>query len=407
MIRLRFHSSSRALAGLLVAAALVFYLRGTVRAASVFRLRPILSITEMYNDNVLFSPSNAKGDFVTQALMGAYLDLNSPTSDTRLQYSTLAQKYAHYSQYDSVGEGQYVTLKHQQDLSPETSIAADDYFIKGNLTSSVAPAGSLAFNPSLGRAALQNNGYWSNGGSVYLTHDFSQELNSTLGLHQTTFSNGSAGYSFDQGGMVALRRSIMSTLWGGFRYRMDDYRYSNESPAESHLIQLSLGWNPTERLGVDANAGPAIIHVFGGPTLVRPGYIIDLRYSGQKWAARAGGGETPSLGAGYGGAGVSQGGSGSFSYQLGQYTSLLAHVSYNQYSTSGFNGDMFGYGVGINSRLTRWLTVYAQYNGYRRSLGSGSTAAVRGIGLPAGSEAVQNLYMIGAEISFDLLKRAI
>lgn len=387
--------------------AVVVCLVSNADAASVLQLKPIISLSEMYNDNILFAPSNTKGDFVTSALLGADADLGTPTSDTEVEYSALAQKFTHYSQYDSVGASQYLTLRHQEELSPDTAITATDFFLRGNLTSGFTPGGSIAFNPGLGQSALQGSGYWTNSVSGSLSHDFGDGLDSTLSVMQTTFHSNGIGYSFQQGANAGLQYWLLPTLSTGVQYQFYDFRFSAAPPAETHWPQLSLNWEPTARINAYASAGPAFRHTFGGSTVVNPGYELGIGYSGEKWMAHVGGGETPSLAAGLGGAGESRAASGSFSYALGRYTSFLADVSYQDYSGGGFNGDVFGYGVEIQSQFTQWLTLYAQYGGSRRSFNRGSPLASRAIGLPVGTGAVDNIYMIGAAISFDLFKSVI
>lgn len=392
-----------------VVVALVVCFARTVEAAAVLQVAPIVSVSEMYDDNILMSPTDVKGDFVTAALLGGYADLSTPLSDTQLQYMALAEKFANYSQYDNVGAAQYFVLKHKQELSPETKLTLNDDYLQGDLTAGFGVGTSVAFNPGLGQTLLQGSGYWMNDASGSLKHDFGDGITSNFSLSQMTFHSNGVGYSFEQGGTGGFQYELSDTLSLGAADQFYDFRFSNFPAAESNWPQLTLNWQPTAQIKGSVYAGPAVEYTLSGPapTHLYPGYLVSLSYSAEKWTAQVGGGETPMMLAGLGGAGVSEGGSGSFNYALGQYTSFTADASYAKYFGGGFNGDYYAYGAEIKSQLQPWLMVFVQYAGIRRGLGGGTPAAALATGLPIGTQAVINIYMVGATVSFDLIKSAI
>jgi len=84
-------------------------------------------------------------------------------------------------------------------------------------------------------------------------------------------------------------------------------------------------------------------------------------------------------------------------------------MSYYQFRGSGEDTQLISYGGGLNYKPRRWLTLFAQYAGTRQLLNGSSVPLATGSGafLAPGQQVVTNLYIIGANISFEAFRSAL
>ena len=174
---------------------------------SAFILR--LQLNGFYGDNVPLRTTNEEGDFGSTMVGGFYLDYTSAARYASLHYDTFVQLFAHQTQYDRAGEGQYVSATDDENLSPTTKLHLDEFFYRDAAADVAITTSdqSPQFNTVMALLLLANHpGIDQSVQCSSCTHYWGRNWSSELSVHQTTFwttgnnsSNGNNGSSYVQG----------------------------------------------------------------------------------------------------------------------------------------------------------------------------------------------------------------
>jgi hypothetical protein len=385
-------------------------LLGAVRASAetLFSLYPVLQVTEGYNDNITLVATHALGDWVNTDLGGFALDWGGGGRAGSLQYYTIIQTFANYTQFNSYANTNFITLNDQEQLSPTLSMFVNDSVAIGNITGGLLVGNTGALSSQVAQSAVSNTETVSNVFDVNFSKKINENWTAQLGVVQDFYSITTQS-SYQQGGTLSLLRSLMPNIQAGLSYTFNDFRFSNEPPSESHSPQLVIDWDITRVFSLDLSGGLVAIDNFGGPSgsfLVKPAGTGTLTYRGERLTASLSGGQNASLTGGLGGTGLTRFASGVVTYALFRNTFAHVGVSYDQFVGGGANGSIISYGAGVSTRPRKWLTLFALYQGFQNSVTSTSFPTITGLTVPMGQTATSNTYLVGVKIAIDVYDHA-
>ena len=396
---------------LLLAACIIFAAPAAGHADDLFRLYPEASLAGLYGDQI----NNKGGDFVGTLVAGFYLDYTSAARYASLHYDTFAQLFAHNSQYDRAGEGQFVRAVDDENLSPTTHLRLNELFFRDSPT----VAGVITSNqgPELNAVAaellLANNQASINQFGAELSHSWGRNWSSELGVHQETFwSNGSNNNNTNYGQSIGISTqyhfSDRFSVGPGYRFYDSRSTAPGEPDAETHWPFVRATWQPLRNLYLEGMVGVLISHVQGDSRqAVNPGGWGLLEYKLQRARLKLYGGQEPLLVSGLGGAGgITRFARAGILYDFTQRLTGNAGVGYDELQTSG-NGiqqdaQLISWGFGLSDRVNKWLEVFARFTQLRRQ----ETASRQF--LPTGSEygrqGTGNYIVVGFNVSVEAFR---
>jgi hypothetical protein len=391
-------------------------------ASETFTLFPLAQLNEYYSDNILLSSETRQSDWVTAGLLGFYIGMDGATRSGGFAYETSFQKYINHPTNDSFGGGQYFQLWEEEHLSRFTTIRTIDSFLYANgIQGGLLNGGPPAFNTQLVRSLLSfNDRTLSNYFTTEIEHEFNPDWSGTVGLHQHFFvvnksQEGSGNsYGFSQSVSTEASYRLLSDLKVGPGFDLIDFRTSGGGlagsgstvPVEAYYPFAHALWTPIERFFLSVATGPIILHEFGGSdsTQVKPGGLGVANYSKFPWDVTLDGGQQPSLIAGFG---LVRTARGRVRYNLTQYVSSFAGISYIQLIGTNVTGTITTYTGGLQYKAFSWLNLYVQYLRIDKELNapvSETAFTLAAFGLPPGKTATANLYIVGASVGFPAFK---
>jgi hypothetical protein len=390
---------------LLLAGLFMFAAPVAGRADSLFRLYPEFAAGGFYSNNVPLRSTNKEGDFAGMLIAGFYLDYTSAARYASLHYDTFAQLFAQQTQFDRAGEGQFVSVTDQENLSPTTKLGFEELFYKDAptlgavITSDQAPA----FNNVANELLLANDQLSVNWFSAVLSHSWGRNWYSELAAHQSTYfntSSGSGGTSFEQdfGAFTEYNFTNHFALGPGYRYY--DFRFTTpgQPGQQAQEPYLRGTWHPLENFYLYGLAGIAITHKQGSDTQhVNPAGTGELRYIFHHAQVSVYGGQEPELSSL--GAGSAQFVRGQIVYNFTQRLSATAGGGYYNTSGTNFHGKLISWGFRVDERVNRWLALYAGFTEIRRTVTAPNQALPTGA--QNGQEATGDYVSIGMSISIE------
>jgi hypothetical protein len=376
---------------------------GNARSATLLSFYPIMQMTESYSDNITLAATHHLSDFITTGVTGFALDLGGGGRTGSFQYDTVFQSYATHTEFNSYAGTNFVTLVDQETLAPNLSMYINDSAVVGKITGGLLVGNTGAVSTQVAQAALTSTQTESNNFNVQFNRQIGARWTAILGVTQNFYSNG-IGTEYSQGGTTSLLYTMLPQLQTGLGYTFTDFRFSNEPPGEAHTPQLVAHWSPTERLKVDLAGGFVAIDNFGGPSgsfLVRPAGNGALTFLGERWTITLSGGQIANLTGGLGGVGLNRFVNAVISYALQRHTFANFGASYYDYVGGGANGSFASIGASLSSQPRKWLTLFAQYQGFSNSVSAASSAPLGAFTVPVGKTANTNTYTLGIKIAFD------
>ncbi len=331
-------------------------------------LWPQFAATEQYTDNLLLTAANAESDEITSAVGGGSLAFTNGERNVKLDYLTDGQLYAEHQGLDRGLQDHYVGFSDRERLSGETELSMGDTFIKGQPIFGQALVGPTGVSLQLGQALLQKE-FLTNGFYADLNQNFSDRVSTTLSIHQTYYSSGAAvtnTESYAQGGNLTLGYHF-TPLWSALLgYDFEDFRFSSNPTTDTHEPFAGLSCNLTRELTLTAQGGPVIVQT-SAFTRVDAGYLVSAAYTTERLQAKLDSARQESTTAGFSGAGINQSIGGSISYALTRRSNAFVNNSYSRLSEGPAAADILSWSAGVNYRLTRPITLFAQYLGFRTS----------------------------------------
>jgi hypothetical protein len=357
---------ARSILALSAASAMLILSCRPALAEDRLELWPQLAVTEQYTDNLLLTATNAESDEITTAIGGGSLAFTNAERNVKLDYLTDGQLYAQNSGLDRGLQDHYVGFSDRERLSGETELSMDDTFIKGQPIFGQALVGPTGVSLQLGQALLQKE-FLTNSFSANLNQEFSDRFSTALAVHQTYYSLNQAATnneSYAQGCSLTLAYHLTPVWSALLGYDFEDFRFSSSPTTDTHEPFVGLSYNLTRELTLTASGGP-VIEQTSSSTRVDAAYIVSAAYTTERLQATLESARQESTTAGFGGAGINQSVGGSISYALTRRCNAFVNNSYSQLNQGSAASDILSWSAGINYRLTRPLTVFAQYLGFR------------------------------------------
>lgn len=344
---------------------------GGVHAQSALELWPTVTLGELYSDNVELTPQPIS-DEISSLIGGGTALLTSPARTVQLDYQTDVQVFAQHPSFNRYFQDQLADLRDTENLSPATSLWLQDSFFNGQSAFGQSLIGAGGVSPQLGQALQQAN-FLSNFFDLHLHHDFSEAISSDFDLHQSYFdaSQGITAISNNQGGSLVFYRAMTSRLRLGLGYDFEDFRFSNEPRADAHEPAAYFQFSATPALSFNGQLGPTILQS-PSQTQLGVGYSLASTYTRERWTASLSSGRMPDITAGFGGVGTSQFVTGTCKYQMSRRTSAYVLAYYDKLSGTA-SSVWLNYGAGVNWQVTRYVSIFGQYLGYRIDNPTGPT----------------------------------
>jgi hypothetical protein len=361
-----------------IAAVIVAFCGGPTRADDRLELWPLLSLTGEYTDNLDFSSMNPKSDELGTAVGGASLAFTNPDRHVKLDYLTDAQAYAEHSEYDQAGRDQYVDFSDRERFSAETTLELDDTFVKGRPVFGQSLIGGAGLSLQLSQALLQDK-FITNSFYANLTHEFSADFAATLAAHQNLYSFSSAfnEESYNQGGSITFAERLGPNYRGLFGYDFEDFRFSSSPRTDTHEPFAGISYDLTPEVELTAQGGPLIVQT-ASEVQVEGGYFAAITYRGERVQLAINSARQQNTTAGFGGAAINQSVSGSLVYALTRRSEAFVNTSYSELDAGSDSSDILSWSAGIDYRVARAITVYAQYLGFR-TIAAGSPAVLTNV----------------------------
>jgi hypothetical protein len=356
-------------------------------ASEKLEMWPIVTLGEEPIDNIPSSSSSnqqsgSRFDVISLASFGASVALDSHRRVLALDYLTDAQLYARNSQLDEGFKDQYVGLRDYERVSKDTSLLVDDTFIKGTQVFGLALIGPGGASPLLSQSLLQRNAL-TNSFDLQLIHRVDERLTLAASTFQSFYSVSGVGasQSFNQGMESSAYYKLRPQFSLGPAFEFQDFRFSSQPRAESYFPAVASIWQPMPSLNISGKVGPLLL---SSPSTTRSdvGYKLRVSYVHRRLLMNFDSGRTPSITAGFAGAGINQFFQASSEYGLGRWTSAYINSSY--YEISGnTNTYVLASAAGISHRLTPALSIFGQYLRYQTnssaSFGGVTNAGILGV----------------------------
>jgi hypothetical protein len=265
-------------------------------------LRPSISVSEEFTDNVRLSSTNRQWDFVTRVSPGLTLTVNRPAYQLSAGYTFSAELYANESDLNDAFKNQaFVANALYRGIRGLTFSAADSFALNRS-TNQVASRGFAT-----GEQETWNNAF-TPGLTWQMTPQTSLNLSGTFAVQRfletgtaSTPGNDSNTYGLQTTVAHVLTRRLTGNVGYGFTYL--DF-LGEEDNSSTHTPTLGFTYSLTPTLTASLSGGPAITEL-GGETLVSPAAsarleqvfqigVLSLEYSRSVGVAGGFGGTTDS-----------------------------------------------------------------------------------------------------------------
>jgi hypothetical protein len=396
---------------LFLAALFIFAAPAVGHAQNLFRFYPELALNGFYGDNVALRTSNEIGDFGSTMFGGFYLDYTSAARYASLHWDTFAQLFTHETKFDRAGEGQFVSLTDDENLSRTTKLRLDEFFGRdspgylGVITGGQAPQ----FDLISAQLLLASDQAKANYFTASLLHDWGRQWSSYLSVHQETFweggSNNTSSTSYEQiiDTYTVYEFANHVALGGGYRFY--DFRFSAPGvpDEQAHWPYASVTWLPMEHLYFHGYVGVVISHTEGiNKAEVNPGGEAVLEYTLQRARLRIDGGEHPEVTGGLSGVSKYRFAAGNIFYEFTPRLTGIAGGGYYEMVGDTFDGQLVSWGLGLTERVNKWLVAYTRFVEVRRTENAANQF------IPSGSEsgktAVGNYISVGLSASIEAFR---
>ncbi len=398
---------------LLLAAFLIFAAPAAGHAAdNLFRFYPEAALGGFYSDNVPLRTSNEVGDFAGTLAAGFYLDYTSAARYASLHYDTFAQLFAHQTQFDRAGEGQFVSVTDDENLSATTKLRVDELFYRdaptlvGVITSDQAPQ----FNSVSAEMLLANDQASISHFNAILSHYWGRNWSSELTVHQTTFfstgnNSSNNGNNYYQGISTVTEYHFSNRFSLGAGYRFYDFRFTAPGrPGEqAHWPFVRIAWQPMRNLYLSGIVGVVISHTQGNSEqAINPAGLGLLEYDVQHGHLKIYGGQEPQLTSSLGGAGEIRQVRGEILYDFTRRLTGNAGAGFYELHGTGVDAQLISWGFGLTDRVDKWLSVYARFVQLRRN--ETTSRQFLPTGTQNGREAVGNYFVVGFNASVEAFR---
>jgi len=232
-----------------------------------FDVKVLTSLTETYDDNVAYTSTNEKDDFITRARIGLSALYEAKTESLELRGNIIHHKYADYDNYDNTSEDLSVTA-HKEFSAYDRAIFSDTF------THAEEPS---SFEDEFGRTSGRYS-YNRNRLNIAYSREFSKEF-TLIARYLNDFDTYSrSDLSDSMQNRIGFEGDYMissdTTVYG-----MYDFYHRDFDPGSSATINsFSAGGRQylTDHTFADAGLGYDLIHSFNNKDYIKPHFSASL-----------------------------------------------------------------------------------------------------------------------------------
>jgi hypothetical protein len=381
-------------------------------AYTLLQFIPVIQLNQLYDDNINLASTNKKGDFISNLLLGFYLNWTGPERSGSFQYETIGELFLNYQKYDNFGQTHYFEMHDQEHLSDTTTVDLDNWFLTGKTPRSFFVSGGAltapqTLNSQLALAILAKVDSLDDVADINIRHRWNEESAVSAELQEEYFATSQSTALETKVGLKE-EYAPSPTLRGGLGYQFFDFRFSDApSPVQAHFPQLEMHWEASHQLSFGGSAGPILFEKPQGEGQeVKLGYDGSLGYETDRWDLSVRGGQGPGI-TPNGGAGLTRSALSDIKYAWTRRFSLFTSMSYYELEGGGAPLQLLIYGAGISEQVTRSISVSVQYVAIREygSSGDGVTAAPAGPLI--GTTTSANALILGATIPLEVFRKGL
>lgn len=356
--------------------------------AAPVELRPHVSLSEQYNDNIFFD-DRRKDDFITGVGVGLGLTYRGRRLNASLNGGTRAQFFAKSTRENDLAGQQHGTVTATYEASPRLRLAVSDSLTHvdrtrtgGPLPASEAPAeGGELPPPGTDASTLLSRGdafsnFFAARGSYLFAPRWSGEL-----AYQNSVSD------FDNPGGTDLTNRVGLTgayawsetigLNASYNYSRLDFSGEDATDTESHSISLGAGYNPDPLWSFAASAGvyvnnPLSSNHDSASTRIGPTFNLTATRAFERVALTAGASQQITTSGGVAGVSTTRTFFGQCDARLYRRLNGFVRASYSHFDTSQTNLDVAQVHTGLTFPVWRYFDAGLTYS-YRLRDSSNST----------------------------------
>jgi hypothetical protein len=384
----------------------------SANAYTLLQLVPVVQFNQLYDDNIELSSTNKKGDFISNIVLGFYLNWTGPERNGSFQYETIGELFLNYQKYDNFGQTHYFEMHDHEHLSDATTLDLDNWFLTGKTPRSFFVSGGAltapqTLNSQLALAILAKVQSLDDVVDVDIRHRWTEESALSAELQEEYFATKQSTALESKLG-VKEEYAFSPTAHGGFDYQFYDFRFSDApSPVQAHFPQFEFTWDASRQLSFAGAAGPILFErPLGAGQEVKLGYDGSLGYETNRWNLSVRGGQGPGI-TPNGGAGITRSALTDLRYAWTRRTSLFTSMSYYELEGGGAPLQLLTYGAGISYQATRYISVSAQYVAIREYGNTGTVLAGTSTGPSNGTTTIANAWIVGVTIPFEVFRKGL
>lgn len=333
-------------------------------------LRPSISVSEEYNDNVSLNNQTRQWDLITGFSPAITLFVTRPSYELRGGYSFTAELYERESHLNNAFDRQNFVATGLYRAARGLTLTASDSFALDRDTNRVAPQGFAS-----GRQES-----WGNTFSPGMTWQMTPRDSLSLGATYGVLRFKGAGLDSNTYGLQSrlnhvLTPRLTSTIGYGFTY-LDVQGQENST---THAPTLGVSYRLTPTLTGSVSGGPAITQL-GGETFMSPGGTASLVQALRFGSASVQYTRAVGAAGGFGGTTDTQSASGTLTLSTWQRGLLVVFSPAYSIAESVGRGQAervdvraLTVNLGVTYQLARFVSVFGGYTFFQQRTGGSSS----------------------------------
>ena len=316
-----------------------------VDARPAFELRPSVSITQVYDSNLLSTPSDHRGDFITRVSPGIGYDYRSPIWTFLGHYSVDAERFANSPEFTALGARQRATVGFEYHPTPRVRVAADTDIFRTQTPGELNTETGLALTNATAEQVVAH---------ASITSQFDPLTGGTI---EYALTDGSLAGSRTQahGVRIGAKRKVSPRDTVSLDYAFDQFLFATgggpRSTPTSQTLGVGVSHSITDRASIALAGGPRITS--GSPAA---DLSATLRYQAQPADLSLGYARTQTAVIGLSGVVSVQSVTASASCNLGLVQIRVAPAVFRSLE-AGHQAEVYRLGFGVTRSITRNLAL--------------------------------------------------
>jgi hypothetical protein len=215
-------------------------------------LRPSVSITQVYDSNLLSTPSDHRADFITRVSPAIDYDYRSTIWTLVGRYSVDAERFANSPEFTALGARQHATIGFEYRPTLRVKVAADTEFFRTRTPGELNTATGLALTRATADQVVAH---------ASITRQFDPLTGGTI---EYALTDGSLGGSRTQahGLRIGAKRKVSPRDTVSLDYALDQFLFATDrgprSTPTSQTLGVGVSHSITDRASIALAGGPRI-----------------------------------------------------------------------------------------------------------------------------------------------------